>query len=201
MFRFVKGLSPKIIKEIFQFREECYYQLRSRASLDIPRLCWHRTYKIFRTKNLENYSKWVKAASKSGCRNKKIGNQYHTLVESANISSWHWFPLISTTTGKLFICNMFYFDKRFLLEWIFHWICLNFLLSCFSHLLLDFILLKIFNMLFLTIYTNCIFLFVNGKWNKIITTTTIIIKKFFNSLSTNVIQPDENLFLIGRLSK
>ena len=37
--------------------------------------------------------------------------------------------------------------------------------------------------------------------NEIITTTTIIIiKKFFNSFSTNVIQPDENLFLIGRLS-
>ena len=33
MFRLVKGLSPEIIKEIFQFREECYYQLRSRASL------------------------------------------------------------------------------------------------------------------------------------------------------------------------
>ena len=46
MFRFVKGLSPKIIKEIFQFREECYYQLRSRASLDIPRFFGPKIWKI-----------------------------------------------------------------------------------------------------------------------------------------------------------
>ena len=35
MLKFVIGLSPEIMKKIFQFSEESYYQLRSRASLPI----------------------------------------------------------------------------------------------------------------------------------------------------------------------
>lgn len=34
MFKFVKGLSSDIIKEIFQLREECH-QLKSRGSLQV----------------------------------------------------------------------------------------------------------------------------------------------------------------------
>ena len=35
IFIFVESLSPGIMKEIFQFREECHYQLRPRALLNI----------------------------------------------------------------------------------------------------------------------------------------------------------------------
>lgn len=33
IFKFVKGLNPVILKETFQFIEECHYQLRSKAWL------------------------------------------------------------------------------------------------------------------------------------------------------------------------
>ena len=36
MFKFVKGLIPEVMLEIFQFREEYHYKLRSKASLHIP---------------------------------------------------------------------------------------------------------------------------------------------------------------------
>ena len=36
IFKFVKVLRPEILNEIFQLREEYYYQLRSRASLHVP---------------------------------------------------------------------------------------------------------------------------------------------------------------------
>ena len=35
IFIFVEGLSSGIMKEVFQFSEECHYQLRPRASLNI----------------------------------------------------------------------------------------------------------------------------------------------------------------------
>lgn len=36
MFKFVKDLRPEIGNDIFQFREEFYYPLRSTASLNVP---------------------------------------------------------------------------------------------------------------------------------------------------------------------
>ena len=73
MFKVFKGISPQILKEIFQFRDAMPYQLRKQTNFQIPSahsavngtesikflgICcqWHRKYKISRNKNLRNFT-------------------------------------------------------------------------------------------------------------------------------------------------
>ena len=36
MFKFYRGLSPKIVNELFQFGEQIPYELRQRSQFEIP---------------------------------------------------------------------------------------------------------------------------------------------------------------------
>lgn len=57
MFKAFKGISLQIVKEVFQFRDAVSYQLRKRTDFQIPQCFqWHKKYKIYWTKNLENFA-------------------------------------------------------------------------------------------------------------------------------------------------